>query len=325
MKNVSAFLNQLQRNLRRNLQAMSSTSETARTLTPPRPDRHLPDLKDKSLKHTSELPSLVKEVNKQVCNVKPVEIKVSWSDTVKLVSGFLHTPHNYGREQSEGREKTAAILLSGASGGVVGPSSIYLSIADKLASLNRGIPVLRLDYRYPARNRHCVPDVLAAMNYLRNGYAVSRFVLVGWSYGGAPVFTVGGQDNRVVGCATIASQTAETDGISQVARKGIPVLLMHGTEDQRLGASCSESLRDRYKRHSSGGDVQLKLFDGDDHSLSNNSLRAEELLCDFIMKQEGEEIGETEQKYVVQKPLLGEQEKVEKMKKAGDLHGESIG
>ena len=128
----------------------------------------------------------------------------------KTVAGILHVPQNYHREQSEGREKTAAILLSGAGGGLVGPSSVYLSIADKVASLNRGIPVLRLDYRYPARNKYCVPDVVAAMNYLQNGYAVSRFVLVGWSYGGAPVFTAGGQDDRVVGCATVASQTAET-------------------------------------------------------------------------------------------------------------------
>lgn len=214
--------------------------------------------------------------------------------------------------------------MSGAGGGVVGPSSVYLSIADKLASLNRGIPILRLDYRYPARNRYCVSDVLAAMNLLKKDYAVTRFVLVGWSYGGAPVFTVAGEDNRVVGCATIASQTAETGGIMQVARRGIPVLLMHGTADQRLGPSCSESLRDKYQKYSSEGDVQLKLFDGDDHSLSRNSMEVEELLCNFIMTEAGENIQDAEHTSVVQKPLLGEQEKLDKMEKGGDLRGESI-
>ena len=95
----------------------------------------------------------------------------------------------------------------------MGPSSIYLSIADKLASLNKGIPVMRLDYQYPARNRYCVADVQAAMKYLETGYGLSRFVLVDWSFGGAPVYTLGGCDETVVGCATIASQAAETDGI----------------------------------------------------------------------------------------------------------------
>lgn len=313
MKNLSGFLRQLGRNLRQNLQTMSSASNTPGSPTPTDPDKKPPNLDSENLKHASEYPNLIKDANKDAATVEPLEITVSSSDTIKAVLGFLHVPKNYQREQSEGREKTAAILLSGASGGVVGPSSIYLSIADKLASLNRGVPVLRLDYRYPARNRYCVSDVLAAMDYLKTSYAVGRFVLVGWSYGGAPVFTVGGQDDRVVGCATIASQTAETNGITQVARRSVPVLLMHGTGDQRLGVSCSESLRDRYKRYSTDGDVQLKLFAGDDHSLSNNSLKAEELLCEFIMKQAGEKIDNAEQKNVVQKLLLGEQEKIEKL------------
>jgi len=70
------------------------------------------------------------------------------------VPGFLHVPQNYQRDGSEGHENTAAILLSGAGGGVVGPSSIYLSMGDKLAHLRNGIPVLRMDYRFPARNEY---------------------------------------------------------------------------------------------------------------------------------------------------------------------------
>ena len=42
------------------------------------------------------------------------------------------------------------------------------------------------------------------------------------------------------------------------------------------------------------------------------------------MKQAGEEIGEREQQSVVQKQLVGEQEKIEKMKEGGDLQGESL-
>lgn len=257
----------------------------------------------------------LKSAHKQICKVKSLTIKVA-DGPDGAVPAFLHIPQNYQREEHEGREKTAAILLSGAGGGVVGPSSIYLSIAEKLASLNKGIPVMRLDYRYPARNKYCVSDVQAAMQYLENGYAVSRFVLVGWSFGGAPVFTVGGNDRRVVGCATVASQTADTDGITSLAPT--PVLLLHGTADRTLSPSCSQRL---YKEYGTKGERMIRLFENDDHALTRNSPQAEELLCEFIMKQAGVDIV-NEERTLVGEPLIGAEEKVDLMQKGGDLRGD---
>ncbi|KAL9121067.1 MAG: hypothetical protein Q9187_002372 [Circinaria calcarea] len=188
-------------------------------------------------------------------------------------------------------------------------------MADKLASLKRGIPVLRLDYRYPARNKYCVRDVESAMNYLEKSYAVSRFVLVGWSFGGAPVFTVGGKDRRVVGCATVASQTADTDGIGSLAPR--PVLLLHGTGDQVLNPICSERL---YKMYGPAGQRTIKLFENDNHALTENSLEAEELLCNFIMKCAGVDIDAAERQ-VISKPLMTSKDKVGYMERGGDLRG----
>lgn len=154
------------------------------------------------------------------CTVDPLEIKVE--DGVDgTVPAFLHVPREMQGKDTRPSDGIAAILLSGAGGGVVGPSSIYISMADKLASLKAGVPVMRLDYRFPARNKYCVDDVLSAMDYLEQNFSINRFVLVGWSFGGAPVFTVGGMDERVVGCATVASQTAETEGIRSVGRREI--------------------------------------------------------------------------------------------------------
>lgn len=335
MSLLTNALKQFQRNLRQNLQAMASTpsaltSLSDRSSTLSHSERQGPNKQDNKLQHAPKAFDVAKNAYKQLCTVKPLDIEVSSSDQVKTVSGILHLPQSYHWEHSDGGGtggaggKTAAILLSGASGGLVGPSSIYLSIADKVASLNHGIPVLRLDYRYPARNKYCVPDVVAAMNYLQAGYAISRFVLVGWSYGGAPVFTVGGRDDRVVGCATVASQTAETDGIRSVARKGVPILLLHGTGDRTLSPSCSESLYQRYRNAARGGQREIKLFEDDDHALTRNSLQAEELLCEFIMRQAGGYIGQSEKEGLVQKPLLEQTERIEKMKEGGDLRGESI-
>ncbi|KAG9668829.1 alpha/beta-hydrolase, partial [Aureobasidium melanogenum] len=250
----------------------------------------------------AQLPSVVKSFNLKV------------QDGIDgIVPAFLHLPKDY-----QNKQKTAAILLSGAGGGVVGPSSIYLSMADKLASLQNGLPVLRMDYRFPARNKFCVPDVLAAMDYLKIQHNVSRFVLVGWSFGGAPVFTVGGQDARVVGCATVASQTAETEGIRVVGRRGVPVLLLHGTGDRTLSPQCSQRLYDMYG--SKGGHRKVHYFEGDDHALTRNSSEAEKMLCEFIADIAGLNVGSIESG-LLSKSLVDDEDKVNKMKQGGDLRG----
>ncbi|KAI1801789.1 hypothetical protein F4811DRAFT_555504 [Daldinia bambusicola] len=52
-----------------------------------------------------------------------------------FVAGFLHMPPDFTSPAPETHHHTAAILLSGAGGGVVGPSSIYLSLGARLAAL----------------------------------------------------------------------------------------------------------------------------------------------------------------------------------------------
>lgn len=234
-----------------------------------------------------------------------------------FVPGFLHMPPNFtSAAATQEHHRTAAILLSGAGGGVTGPSSIYLSLAYKLATLSSGIPALRLDYRYPARNKYCVADVYAGMKYLQDLYGLDRFVLVGWSFGGAPVFTVGGADKRVVGCATVASQTAETEGIRKLAPR--PVLLLHGTGDRTLSHACSERL---YAMYGNKGDRQLELFDGDNHALTGNAATAEAMLCEFIAKCAGVKVDDGLRSEVVETELVEEDEREELMRRGGDLRG----
>ena len=267
----------------------------------------------------------LKKANRRLCSVKVLRISSPKPDSEWFFPAYLHLPKNYRREIDEEREKTAVILMSGASGGVAGPSSIYISMADKIASLRRGIPVLRMDYRYPARNKYCVADVVAAMDFLQRTLGVSRFVLVGWSFGGAPVMTVGGQDDRVVGCATIASQSAETEGIERVAAKSLPLLLLHGTGDRTLAPECSEELFETYQRHVKDDMGFLKLFDGDDHALTENSAMAEAMLCAFAIRCAGVDISEDEDLVVLRTCLVAKEERVRLMEEAGDLgEGESL-
>ncbi|WWC88942.1 uncharacterized protein L201_003857 [Kwoniella dendrophila CBS 6074] len=252
------------------------------------------------------------------CKTEKLQIKVNDGHDGSFTA-FFHRP-----DDSSGNSisTVGVILLSGAGGGVTGPSGIYLSIADKLASLPDGqaIPTLRMDYRYPARNKYCVSDVFAPMDWLQieSKLDINRFVLVGWSFGGAPAFTVGGKDKRVIGVATVASQTAETEGIKEFAPA--PVLLLHGTGDRTLSPRCSERLYEMYG--STKGQRTLHLFPDDDHALTRNSKNAEEMICEFIVKCAGIAL-DTKVKNNIEADLGPDtvEEKIGIMKKGGDLGG----
>jgi alpha/beta superfamily hydrolase len=261
--------------------------------------------------------------------VEPLSIDV---DDAKggFVPGFLHLPPDIfttpaqpgtGGDTSTKpatalpphHHRTATILLSGAGGGVAGPSSIYLSVACKLATLGRGIPCLRLDYRYPAATGPCINDAKAGMAYLRDMYGLDRFVLIGWSFGGSVVFSVAAEDPSVVGCATVASQAAGCEGIEKLPPR--PVLLMHGSGDNTCDVGCSQRLFHRYGT----GDRMLQVFEGDNHSLSGNAEEAEELLCEFVARCAGVRVGEQERREVVAAELVEGGERHELMEKGGDL------
>lgn len=254
---------------------------------------------------------------KAIARVRKVAIKIGGDGSVP---GFLHVPQRFEHDSSPPFHGTAAILLSGAGGGVTGPSGIYLSLADKLASLpHLSIPVLRMDYRYPARNQYCTQDVLSAMDYLHTTLpSINRFVLVGWSFGSAPVFTVASQAlGRIAGCAVVAPQTAETGGITSLSPK--PMLLLHGTGDRTLSYICSKRL---YEAYGNKGQREVRFFEGDDHALTRNAGEAERLIGEFVVRCAGLKVDALEdgEKEVLQETLAGRP--VEMMKLGGDLDGQ---
>jgi hypothetical protein len=143
---------------------------------------------DTDLRHATHFDALTPSQEPR-CTVERLSMPVGR----EFVRGFLHLPSGYSRDNVD-RVAAAAILCSGAHGGVAGPSGSYISIGDKLATLHQGVPVLRVDYRYAADTKPCSEDVIAAMDYLENEYSIAKFVLVGWSFGGAPVFTVAAKE-----------------------------------------------------------------------------------------------------------------------------------
>ncbi|TFY68688.1 hypothetical protein EVJ58_g871 [Rhodofomes roseus] len=209
--------------------------------------------------------------------VQQVEIKVN-DPLDHTAPAILHAPPESDTQKANG---AAVVLISGAGGGTSGPGGIYPSLADKFAAL-LGIPCVRLDYRRPARNTYCTPDVLASLDYLDRHFGSSRFVVVGWSFGGSPCFTVAAREpKRVAGVVTVASQTADTDGILKLSPR--PLLLLHGTGDTTLSPRCSHNLYRAYGDDPRGTRT-LRLFEGDNHGLTRNATEAEQLIFEFAAR-----------------------------------------
>ena len=157
--------------------------------------------------------------------------------------------------------RTAAVLVGGAGGGVGGPSGVYPELAERLRA--DGFSVLRLDYRKPNDLPACVHDVLLALEYLGQRGA-ERAVLVGWSFGGAVVISAGAASERVIGVATVASQTYGAGDVGRLSPEK-SLLLIHGTADRALPADLSRYLYDR-----AGEPKEIVLYPGDNHGVSRH-------------------------------------------------------
>lgn len=260
--------------------------------------------------------------NQPIVNNITIRVKDSHGGSAH---GFLHIPPP-STDSDPHDSRVGVILLSGAGGGVSGPSGMYLSLATKLPCLPQApMKVLRLDYRFPARTKTCVEDVKAAMEYM-SILGVDQFILVGWSFGGAPVFTVAGRDERVIGAATVASQTADAlQGAREAGRRNVPVMLLHGTGDKTLSERCSRYVHEAWLEGYKGPDIEDKSklvpFEGDDHALSHNAKKAEEMIAEFIVECAGGTISK-ETTEVVKSEVLGNREdRLKFMDEGGDLRG----
>jgi len=79
--------------------------------------------------------------------------------------------------------------------------------------------------------------------------------------------------------ATVASQTAGTNNVSQLAQKGKACLFIHGKADQCLPPECSEQLYNL-----AGQPKELVLYDGDNHDVTNHRHEAKEKLKQFALQ-----------------------------------------
>jgi fermentation-respiration switch protein FrsA (DUF1100 family) len=79
--------------------------------------------------------------------------------------------------------------------------------------------------------------------------------------------------------ATVASQTAGTNSVGQLAQKGKASLFIHGTGDTCLPHRCSEQLH-----RLAGEPKELVLYDGDNHGVTNHRREAKEKIKQFALQ-----------------------------------------
>ena len=105
--------------------------------------------------------------------------------------------------------------------------------------LEDGIASLMLRYRQNAELPACVRDAQAAVSFLEE-QGVERIALVGHSFSGAVVISVAPLSRSIVAVVALASQTYGAQSVHHIHPR--PILLVHGTADQRLGTHCSEQI-----------------------------------------------------------------------------------
>jgi fermentation-respiration switch protein FrsA (DUF1100 family) len=163
-----------------------------------------------------------------------------------------------GRLHRAAHGNAAVLWVFGAGGGLGGPAGgVYFRLGRQL--VGDGIASLELAYRRPGDLRQCVADVLTGIAYLAT-LGRARVVLVGHSFGGAVVITVGALSPAVIGVAALSSQSAGTELAGEVSPR--PLLVAHGEADEVLPVACAQDI---YRR--AGEPKQLIRYPGCRHGL----------------------------------------------------------
>ncbi len=167
----------------------------------------------------------------------------------------------------------AVVWVGGARGGLDGPAGgLYADLARDLAT--RGVASLRLDYRQPGELAECVLDILAGVSMLK-GLGARRVALVGHSFGGAVVIAAGGLSPTVTAVAALSSQTYGATGAARLAPR--PLLLVHGEDDTRLPAACSQQIYEWASEPK-----EIVLYPGAGHSLVECAAELRAMLTEWL-------------------------------------------
>ena len=165
-----------------------------------------------------------------------------------------------------------AVLWAGGWRDAESATGLPVDVAHAL--IRRGVSSLLLRYRAPYELPSCVDDALASVDWLE-GEGIVRVALIGHSFSGAVVISAAPRSERVVAVAALASQTYGAAGAARVSPR--PLLLVHGTEDERLAPYCSEQIYSWARRPK-----ELRFMPRASHSLREAHGELLPLLVDWL-------------------------------------------
>ena len=169
----------------------------------------------------------------------------------------------------------AVVWAGGWRGGE--PGGLPADVARAL--LPRGVSSLLVRYRSPFELPACVEDALASVSLLER-QGLTRVAMVGHSFSGAVVISAAPRSERVVAVAALASQTYGAARADLVSPR--PLLLVHGTEDERLSTYCSEQIYSWARQPK-----VLRFMTGASHSLREAREELVPLLADWLESKLG--------------------------------------
>ena len=169
----------------------------------------------------------------------------------------------------------AALCVSGAIGGLDGPSKLYPRLGQELPKA--GIAIARIDYRAPNEFGECMLDALAGVSFLR-AMRYQRAALIGHSFGGAVAINAGTLGPIVTTVIALSSQLAGAHVVGELAPR--PLLLVHGTSDTILPHQSSEAIYERAQEPKT-----LKLVPGADHRFGGFEEELYETLSSWLIEK----------------------------------------
>ena len=176
--------------------------------------------------------------------------------------------------------RNVVVACGGAIGGTLGPgTALYHQLGAHFgADVDQDIGVIRVGYRRPNDLDACTLDVLAAAS-LASRTGAERFVVLGHSFGGAVAIQAGTLlGEYTAGVVTLATQSAGCEVGEKLAADGVPVLLLHGDNDDVLPFFASQLVQ-----MLTGG--ELVILPGASHGLSEVSEELRDRLLAWIPPQ----------------------------------------
>ncbi len=178
---------------------------------------------------------------------------------------------------SDPEAESVVVMGGGAMGGLLGPADgLFHHLGAGLAE--RGIATMRVSYRRPNDLRACTLDLAAAAD-LASRRGARRFVTVGHSFGGAIALRTALLLGRhAAGVVTLSTQSAGCEQVDQLDEH-VPVLLIHGDQDELLPPMVSEMVQMLLGRG------ELVLLPGEGHLLAGAGAALRDRLLDWIPGQ----------------------------------------